>query len=251
MWSSSDTIRQAALVLANLDRDARDAVLEEMPADQAEKIRDMLLHLDAEDATEQELAIRKFLSAQRHFASDGHPAHACDRTADEFDLGGDDAADGIPQPIPDSPRMDQLTSSIRDLLQNSDRSLADVVRLERATTVAALLSAIPGFRAARILKRLPPEQRTKVLMILESGVQPHPKAIEVISEWICDHLATCSLEPAIGLRHRSALKAILDAFSPDEREAMLDDIAQQNPLLARRLATSSSSQVDELPDCYC
>ena len=256
MHDSANTIRQAALVLAKLDRDSRDSVLEEMPAEQAEKIRCVLLNLDTEDALEQEAAIREFLSIRRPPA----PQHPCDGLASgqlvhdaaEFDIEAIDASVDRRQSKQRGSDADELfTHSIRDLLQNSDSSLSDILSLERPATVSALLSVIPESRAAGILKRLSADLRIKVLMLLNSGLKPHPKAIEAVAEWICDHLASYHVEPKLGLQHQNALKAILDEFSPEEREAMLDDIAQQNPMLARRLMPPPSSQVDALPDCYC
>ena len=256
MHDSSNTIRQAALVLARLDRNSRDAVLEEMPPEQAEKIRCVLLNLDTDDASEQETAIREFLSTQRPPApklpSDSPALDQCGHDVAEFDIEAIDASvDGRPADHRRTDSEELLTNSIRDLLRNSDSSLSDILSLERPATVSALLSAIPESRAAGILKRLSADLRIKALLLLNSGLNPHPKAIEAVAEWICDHLAAYHVEPKLGLQHQNALKAILDEFSPEEREAMLDDIAQQNPMLARRLMPQSSSQVDALPDCYC
>lgn len=254
MHHSSDTIRQAALVLAKLDRKARDTVLDEMPTEQAEQIRSVLLNMDSEDPVEQDAAILEFL-ASRMPSSLGEEASpgtsSCDVQRIEFER-----IEAAPQTPPQrSTNDDDLTSSLHDLLQNPDHLLGEVLSLERATTVAALLSSIPGVRAARILKSLPADLRTRVLMILDARVDPHPKAIEVISEWICDHLAAQNREPSLGLRHRTAVQAILDEFSSDEREAMLDDIAQQNPLLAQRLSVAKAlkrdSPLDNPADCYC
>lgn len=229
--NTSNPVRQAALVVAKLDRVARDAVLERMPLSHAESIRDALLSLESDDPREQDEAIQHFLSGQNG------PSHSMtNNRVSDYERGHD---------------MSNLSTSIRDLLAHSNQTLARTIAYERATTIASLLSAIPGDRAAGVLKLLTVESRTSVLAILDAGIDANPKVIEAIAEWICDHLAESSLEPTVNMRHRSALKAILDEFSEHERQEMLEDLANENPMLARRLAEETTAQAAVSRDCYC
>ena len=199
-----------------------------------------LLTLEADDKYEQGVAIQEFLSARAEVPHPMSPLGIPDYAL----------AETHKRPV-NSTGIHDLSSSIRDLLGHSNQALASAIAYERATTIAAFLSAIPGDRAAGILKLLTVEMRTRVLAILDAGVDANPKVIEAVAEWICDHLADSSMEPTVGLRHRSALKAILDEFSAEERTAMLEDLANENPMLARRLAEETSATVEQPRDCYC
>lgn len=240
IMTASHPVRQAALVLARLDRDSRDAVLHRMPESQAQQIRDALVALEGADHPEQDAAIRRFLAMQNLA-----PASLTELGRADFE------PNNVSLTSERTNTSENLSRSICDLLDHSNQALARTIAHERASTIAALLSAIPGDRAAAILRLLGAETRTRVLGILDAGIQANPKAIEAVAEWICDHLVESSLEPTVSLRHRSALKAILDEFTADERQQMLDDLEHENPLLARRLAEETAAKSSLPGDCYC
>ena len=150
-----------------------------------------------------------------------------------------------------SNELESLSSSLRDLLSHSNQSIADSLAHERATTIAALLSSIPGDRAAGVLKLFPSQSRTRVLAILDAGIHANAKVVDVVAEWICDRLAESCVEPTVNVGQRDALKAILDEFDPHERQEMLADLAAEHPMLAKRLAEESASQSDPTHACYC
>lgn len=260
MTSSKDVLRQAALVLAQLGRDARDAVLDEMPPVQAEQIRHLLLQTDTENKSEQVEAIHAFLNVNRRdVASSRDPRDPRDPLLDQRDRQLDQVE--IDFESDSNAEIEHLSpassgDSLTDLLKHEDERLAYVLRLERPSIVAGLLSAFPGPRAAGVLKHLPPQLKTQTLVTLEAGARPHPQAIEVVAEWICDHLTFQAPESSVASRHREAVQAILDEFSPDERQAMLGDLAKENPMLARRLAGPdcgpvAAAPIEEADDCYC
>ena len=239
----SRPIQQAALILSRLDPSTRDAVLDRMPHERAYSIREAMQQISAPCAAEQEVAIREFLARR----SEGAPRQAPSATVD------------IRFPETELPRTvnhatDPVNESICDLLQHADESLARVLAHERTSTIAAILSAIPGHRAAGVLRTLDQAKRIQVLAILDAGVEFKPKAIEAVAEWICDYLAATTLEPSVNANHRSAIKAILDEFNQEEQRDMLADLARENPLLARRLAEDvglAPEADDSNKDCYC
>ena len=61
MKSTPPSIRKAALLIASLDRDTADNLIERMPAEQAAMVRAVLADLEHIDATEQDAAIDDFL----------------------------------------------------------------------------------------------------------------------------------------------------------------------------------------------
>lgn len=223
------TIRRAALVLARLDVPARESVLARMPEEKVDGIRGEMAALQASDFDNQDSAIQDFLTNNDRQSSERLDVRFPEATVTH-------------QP---AVRTMVASSSIHDLLKFNDEAIAKTIVHERSTTVAALLTALPGERAGGILKRLPPKLRARVVSIWEPGISAHPRAVDTVAEWICDHLAESNIEPAIGQQQHDALKAILNEFDPDERRAMLGDLAEENPLLAKRLAEETSCEVNE------
>lgn len=226
--------RQAALVLANLDCNSRDAVLDRMPTEQSDQVRSALMTLQAEDDSAQHLAAQEFLATEVHVKrSDSRPSPTSQSV--------------LPDATP-TDHLESCTPSLRDLLAHTNQSIADAIVHERATTIGALLSSIPGNRAAGILIQFPAQTRLRVVAILDAGMKPNAHVVDLIAEWICDHLAEASVAPAAHSGQRDALRAILDEFQPEERDALLADLAAENPLLAQRLTEETSPSLDA---CYC
>jgi len=223
-----NAIRQAALVLAKLDRTARDTVLDRMPTEQATQLRGALLSLDPSDYDTQETAVRDFLLSR---------SQASERV--EVDFSEPPIRDVTPSPV-----VATTSSSLHDLLRHTDESITSLLLHERATTVAALLSSLPGERAAGILRLIPSQLRARVVAIWDAGISANMRAVDAIAEWICDHLTESNIEPTVAMQQHSALKAILDQFGPSEREELLQDLAKENPLLAKRLAEQTTIAVE-------
>ncbi len=219
-------IRQAALVLAKLDRAARNAVLERMPVEQAACIRNELVMLLPSDYENQDDAIREFLLSRNQ---------ASERIDVDF---------SEPRCIETLAPVVAGSSSLQDLLRHPDESISTLLVHERATAVAALLSSLPGDRAAGILKMLPSQLRARVVACWDPCINANSRAVDAIAEWICDHLTESNIGPTVAMQQHSALKAILDEFEPSERESMLQDLAKENPLLAKRLAEQTTIAVE-------
>jgi len=234
----SNAYRRAAIIVASLDRDAADALLDRMPEDRAQAIRDAIMQLDVDvlRADEKDSAIGEFLVSLN--ASDD---------ADESMLGSFPA---VPSAADLRNTVDIRNEPLGELLKHDDHMIATSVMHERTSVIAALLGAMPGKRAAGILKLLAADSRARVLAVLNLCLQPHSEAVEVIADRICDRHANLQPEPTVGMQHHDALRAIFDELDPEERQRMLADIGQQNPMLAQRLRQSGQASTKQ-NDCYC
>ena len=196
-----EAVRKAALVVARMESSEREAVLERMPLEHVVEIRAQLEQLEMHAVGNlNEIAQRQSLNL--------------DRSVERERIKSD---------------------SLRDLLKHEDRSIARVLACERSTIVAAVLCSLPRDRAGGILRQLPVDERRRAIAIWDAGVKPNLKVVDVIAEWICDHLAEAHVEPTVRDEQQDALQAILDEFSAEERTELLESLADENPLLARRL----------------
>lgn len=234
----SNVYRRAAIVVASLDRDAADALLDRMPEDRAQAIRDAIMQLDIDvlRKEEKESAIGEFLVSLRS-----------PDEADETLIG---SYPGVASASDTRSPVDTRGEPLCDLLKHDDHMIATSIMHERTSVIAALLGAMPGKRAAGILKLLAADSRAQVLSALNLCVKPHAEAVEVIADRICDRHSNLQPEPTVGMQHHDALRAIFDELDPAERQRMLADIGPRNPMLAQRL--SQSSQISpKQNDCYC
>ncbi len=226
-----NAIRRAAIIVSSLDRDAADAVLDRMSEEQSRAIRDELIELDQLPEQERKGAIDEFFVAQQA----------------TMELGGIATATAEPAASP-------MNESMVDLLKYDDTVIASAVMHERASVATALLGALPGKRAAGVLRLLQPALQSRVVSLLNAGVSPHARAVDAIANQICDQRSELHFDQQLREQHQDALQAIFDELSPEERRTMLNDISQENPLLAQRLKqTGSASPIRNLAndDCYC
>jgi flagellar motor switch protein FliG len=218
----TDAYRRAAIVVASLERQSADDILERLPETQARAIRDELVLLDELIPSERDDAIREFLET---------------RPSDHVSVDAE-----IPRELESLNPASQLTagplvgnSSLDDLLAQDDESIALAVMHERTSVVAALLAAVPGKRAAAVLRRLPTDLQSRVVTVLNLGVASNPVAVDIIADQICDKQAELIADQRLGMHHRDALQAIFDELTPEERIEMLCDLEKENPVLAQRL----------------
>lgn len=234
--------RRAAIVVSSLDRNAADDLLERLPADQARAIRDELVLLDDPNQDEQLHAIEDYLQPTSIV---DEPAFG-DSTSecDDMVASQTDAADSFV--------THAATPVLTELLAQSDESIADALKYERASVVSALLHSLPQKRAAGILRQLHPQLQWRVMSNLNQGQRSSLHLIEIIADRICEKQAT-RIDPKANESQEDALKAIFSELSLDEQREMLRSLAVENPMLAQRLVPKLPSTASNAAtrDCYC
>lgn len=230
-----DAYRRAAIIIASLDREAADEVIDRMPDDQARAIRNELVAIQSLNAGEQEAEIQAFLASGNSGASEqlGIPMSRLAPT--EWS-----------EPILRSSL--EANSSLHDLLQHSDDQIAVNVMHERTSVVAAMACALPNDRAAGVLRLLPAKLQSRVLEQLNLGICTDPSVVDVIADRVCDRQAETDSSPRLNTGHQDALQAIMNELSSAERRQMIRDLERENPMLAQRLQAKCSTKSH---DCYC
>ena len=221
--------RQAALVVVNLDRNAADALLDRLPPEQAQAVRDEILLLEELSDSETHQAIDSFLTSSA----------------------GNEPETNSPADEPKSCLQETFVGSatVNELLQNDDTKIANVLRHERAAIVASLLRCLPQSRAANLLRLLPPNFRVRVFAQLNSCHAAPEKLVDVVADRICEQLA-CVLDVA---EQVDALLGIFKELPPDEQKEMLVSLESEDPNLANKLLSVVRGTVGDLSlqDCYC
>ena len=232
----ANVYRRAAMIVSSLDRQSADEVLERLPEDQSQAIRDQMISLNELSPSERDRVIDDFLRARADVDPNtrpfGHSTNSSTWSA---------VSQGNPAPL-------VTTSSFQELLLQEDDVIATAIAYERTSVVAGLLNAMPGKRAASVLRRLPVKLQSRAVAALNLGITTKQPMIDVVSDKICDKQAESNATVQLSMHHRDALQAIFDELSSEERAKMLGDLEQEHPMLAQRLRASVSFKPN---DCYC
>ena len=249
-----ESLRRAAILIASLDTESADALLDEMSADQATLIRNAVMHLDEIDVVEQQEVIREFVGKKpqtRAFHVDG--VEILPDLARKFSGTTDPRA---AEPPPSDGRREQgdesgqlgTTSKQPDtrpfafLESVAPGELAEVLSGEHPQTAAIVVAHLTPARAAEVLGHLPREQQADALMRIARLSAPHPDIIYDLEHEMQGMLLERGLSPQVESDGLATVAAILQNASGHAREDLVADIAQQDALLANRLVSISRGQ---------
>jgi flagellar motor switch protein FliG len=231
-----DPLHKAAVLLASLDADAADALIEQMPPELAHRARDLLLTMDAMDPAEQDAVIEEFLRLSQRPATQVSP-HAETRTGRPPGSDGTSAGPG---------------GTPFDFLQDADSGvLVAHLQNEHPQTVAVVLSHLPPEKAATLLHSLDSSLQSDVVSRLAEPGQADPEMIREIERGLAAHLSSHPAAGSRGNRGAAAVAAILKAAPAEACQDILDNLAEHHPALAAKLqppsAQSPAWTFDDLP----
>jgi flagellar motor switch protein FliG len=216
MNAQAEQIRRAAMLVAALDADAADALLDRLSADQAGLIRRVLIDLDEVDPHEQRTIIQAFI---------GRGNDPAVEAAVEF----------VAPTTPEAESQAPAALPFGFLHEADVEDLAEMLAGERPQTVAVVVSHLPADRAAEVLATLAPPLQADVMRRLAALHEADPAVLG-------------DIEAGLQLRFRKrlirgdraagvgAVQDILSEAAPPLRRTLLSAISRQDPQLARRLA---------------
>ncbi|MCE9607541.1 MAG: hypothetical protein K8U03_21855 [Planctomycetia bacterium] len=222
MAGSDEQLRKAAVLVAALDADSADALLDRMSPIQAGLIRRMLVEIIDVDPREQEILMAEFVGRPTGPAAEAGVSLELSSLAGELPVATERA-----QP------------AFRFLQEAPDEDLRELLKGERPQTVAVVVSHLPSQRAAEVLATLPDALQADVMRRL---ARLDETDVEVLAdvEKALERRFRRRLQPDAGrLAGVGAVKGILDDASPDQRRNLLSNIARQDPSLASRLTRST------------
>ncbi len=214
--TSLTSLQKAAVLINALEMRSADALLDQMPAEQAARVREMLLDLDDVPVEAQEEVIAEFLR------NGGRMQAAVIASDDgvELELSEQSARTSAP--------------AFQFLATASPALLADFLRQEHPQTVAVVLAHLDPDQAARVLERLPSELSMESLARM---ARLHQLSPEVLAD--LEHEIRLQLLPQIEAEHRpqglAGASAVLSALNDPLRKRMLGQLAQRDQALVRQL----------------
>ncbi len=232
---NSTMIRKAAVLVAALDTDAADAVLERLTPEQAAQVRRMLFELDQVDAHEEQTVIGEFLDRDASVAITIH----------------DERTSGVELELSSSPvTQDAPSAPFRFLHEAAVEDLGELLTGERPQTVAVVISHLPADQAAQTLASLPDELQTEVMRRLARLDETDPAILREVEAGLERRFR--GRFPQLGRRVAGvgAVRQILNEATADVRRQWLTNLSRNDPTLAAKLTrpTFTFAELDRLTD---
>ncbi|MCH5373121.1 MAG: hypothetical protein JJ992_04040 [Planctomycetes bacterium] len=233
-------LRKAAVLIATLDDQTAESLLEQIGRDQALLLRRVLGELAPVTVDERSHIIQEFIQAGTH-----EPAKAGDADGVEVDDSlaakiaaaeppapddelPDDSPDRGPSEIPEDSRFSFLVDASPDVL-------CELLSRELPQTISVVLSFLPPARAAEVLRRLPADRQNDVLQRLGQLQEADASIVDEIEQELRNQFQH-NLETH---RHSplgpTAVRAILDASSGAERHRLIEQLQQSAPEVMQQI----------------
>ncbi len=236
-----EKLRKAAVLIASLDERSADALLEQMPPEQAARIRSALVELDELDAEEQQKVMREFLGTrERHVVtSDGV----------ELDLkfgsaSGTAAATAPPAPAtataPAPPS--QAPQPFEFLKQIAPAELSKRLEQEHPQIAAVVVAHLAPETAAQVLTHLPDALQTEILERVADLESADPEVLRELETQLEKALQYTTDRRSASRPGLDAVAAILAHMEQAKRRALLARLAESDGELVQRIQPAVAPQ---------
>ena len=226
MTDREEKLRKAAIVVLTLDEATADKVLAQLPADDAARVRRIMVDLEAIDADEERRTLGDFL---RHRPAMSH----------ERDWGVElKLSTGNSLPVraksTDTGTETDEKAPFRFLRAAHGAKITPFLVGEHPQTIAVVVSHLPDDRAAAVLAQLDGKLQADVIRRLIDLDQADPEVVREIEL----ALESRMLEQALAERREESglesMARILDAAEPALRRRIVANLARHDPNLADR-----------------
>lgn len=222
---ATDDLRRAAVLVASLDHEVADELLEQMDPCQAEILRRAILALPRVEVVEELATIKDFLELRGSSAS--LPAVSLPPSAR--------LADRPSTSPPTAVTAGCETGFPGPLDSASERLIADCLCGELPQTIAVALGHLSTERASEVVSHLPAAVQTQVLERLVDDVPSAELQLTDIREefhlWLSQQIQRSLHRAELAAR----LAVILDATHAGTRERILENVVQTDTRLAKEL----------------
>lgn len=224
MAKTQDALRRAAVLVLSLDDANADAILDQLPENDAALVRRMMVEIDNVDADEQRRTIDEFLRRQT-------PTRRA--TGVELDPGLAKKIQTGSSSVPAASADDD--KPFRFLRTAHGEKITPFITGEHPQTIAVVVSHLPDDRAAAVLASLDSELQAEVIQRLIDLDQADPEVIREVER----ALESRMLEQAVADRRResglASVARILEAAEPALRRTIMTNLSRQDRKLAERL----------------
>ncbi|HET6882625.1 MAG TPA: FliG C-terminal domain-containing protein [Pirellulales bacterium] len=223
MTNSEENLRSAAIVVLSLDDATAERVLDQLPAEDAARVRRFMVDLEAVDSEEERRTIDEFLRRRKSRKPTGVELDA--RLARRLQSDGPQAT---------GPRADE-DKPFRFLHEARGERITPFLAGEHPQTIAVVVSHLPDDRAAAVLASLDADLQADVIQRLIDLDQADPQVVRELES----ALESRMLEQALAERRREtgleAVTRILDKAAPALRQTIMAKLSRQDRKLAERL----------------
>ncbi|MEM7313946.1 MAG: FliG C-terminal domain-containing protein [Planctomycetota bacterium] len=220
---SNDNIRQIAILVDSLDRDAADELLEQLDDEHQSLVRDAMVELSSIPSKEREALSRSFLGE-------------LERDAVQTETENVEVAEPVISTIvPDRP-----TGPLADLVAEVPASrLVELLRDEHAQTQTLVVAAMSSDRAAEFIACLPGREQSDVLLRIAELRDAHPLVIETLVEELAKRLTGQAGNERSHCRVEF-VQSIVEASDESNQSRLLQELASVDEVLASRLRRDSA-----------
>ncbi|HEV2969624.1 MAG TPA: FliG C-terminal domain-containing protein [Pirellulales bacterium] len=227
-------MRKAAILVASLDQRTADLLLDQMAAEQADRVRRAILHLGDVDPAEQDEIIDEFFRIGP-LVPDKHPPG--------IELDGEltrtlaipierPRAMAIEEPI-EEPVADK--PPFRFLHETESDTLLPFLRRENPQTIALVAAHLPPERASELLAQLPSSVQVEVVRRLANLDDTDPHVLAEVERGLQAWLLEQSHHRRRRANGLAAVSAILDAAPRDARRQIMTNLSRVDRPLAGKL----------------
>ncbi|MFP6670528.1 MAG: FliG C-terminal domain-containing protein [Pirellulaceae bacterium] len=229
MSVSPGTIRKAAILITSLDQETADQLLEQMPPEQAQIVRNAALDLGELSNDESSEVIAEFLQSNPSQSGVELDQSLADKLVEASEL----------VDIDHRPAQEQEQPFLF-LHDAESETLTELLRWEHPQTIAVVLSHLPPNQGMEVLVHFPDQLQSQILQRMVSLEQTNPKIVRNVEqelERVFSAKIHATQQSAAGL---VAVQAILKQADAHHRQHLLKNMSSQDR--QRLLKKDSSGQ---------
>ncbi len=233
MSTSPETIRKAAIVIASLDEDSADKLLESMPEEVASQIRWMSIELENVSDDERQTVLDEFLRNSGRQLPTEDPGVEMEFTYRE------------PQQVA-TPEPTAATPPPFAFLNDApSEMLAPFFEQEHPQVTAVVMSYLQPERASEILRQLPAHLQADIVHRITQLDEPSQEIVAEIEARIKQIVSRQVLAFERRRLGMAAAQAILKASSGDQAEQLLSELRSRGSQLPNELESLKNVEVEQ------
>jgi flagellar motor switch protein FliG len=244
MPKANQAIRRAAILVASLDMHLADALLAQMPGEQADLVRRTIVELGDVDPGEEREAIDEFFR-------NGPPVNQRDFGGVELDRPPTFRPARAAAPPPRSPALPKREDEPFRFLHEADNEKLTVLLLdERPQTIALVVSHLPEDRAVAVLASLPAAIQAEVVRRWVDLEEADPEILREVGRGLQSRITSQAASDDRRTLGLARVARILAAASPKFSHQILTNLEAYDSDLAahlgpRRLDFDDLEQFDD------
>lgn len=221
-----DNLKKAAILVASLDTDAADRLLDQMGEEQARLVRRTIMDLDPVDPAEERAVLEEFR-----------------RLGVSVDARRESSEVEPPRSVPSSKKTVRIDPPQPDVIpfhflhQARGEKITPLLAGEHPQTIALVVSHLPPEQAVDVLNQLPARVQAEVLQRVAHLDEAHPDVVREVESGLHRRAKEFIREEQRRISGAATLKKIVGAASGPLRRQLLANLALADQRLAQDLAT--------------